>query len=263
MTQSFRETIRAIRFHPAPALRPFLRSFLAVEFPPLYGDKHLPNTSPVAAFSLRGGCQIDGDRTAPPMAFTGLTETLRTHEHRQSHAVLLAIFTPIGAGAILRPPLDEFSGMTSDFADALNCRGECERLHERLVAAETHGGRVEILEQFIISQVRTAEPDPLMGAAVAWIERGTGSGRIRDLAEYIGLSQSALERRFRRAIGVAPKTFASLVRLERAVRMRTTGTDAASVAQAAGYFDQSHFIKAFRHVTGVSPEAFFRGNDSV
>jgi hypothetical protein len=72
---------------PRPALRPFIRRFLVVEFPSFHCDAHLPDTSPVAAFSFRGECRIDGERWAPPAAFTGLRETLRAHEHCREHAV--------------------------------------------------------------------------------------------------------------------------------------------------------------------------------
>jgi AraC-like DNA-binding protein len=44
------------------------------------------------------------------------------------------------------------------------------------------------------------------------------------------LSRSALERRFRRVIGISPKKFASLVRLRRAVRLRATGAEFGTVA---------------------------------
>ena len=85
-----------------------------------------------------------------------------------------------------------------------------------------------------------------------------GNRRIDDLTRYIGLSQSALERRFRRVVGVSPKRFASVLRLRRAVRLRAVGADLTAVAHAAGYFDQSHFIHDFRRATGSSPDAFFR-----
>jgi hypothetical protein len=47
---------------PCPALRPFIQRFLVVKFPSFHRDAHLPDTRPVAAFSFRGGCRIDGDR---------------------------------------------------------------------------------------------------------------------------------------------------------------------------------------------------------
>jgi transcriptional regulator GlxA family with amidase domain len=88
-----------------------------------------------------------------------------------------------------------------------------------------------------------------------------GANRIDELTRYIGLSQSALERRFRRIVGVSPKKFAFLVRLRNAVQLRVAGTNLTTVAHDAGYFDQSHFIKDFRRATtGSAPTAFFRQN---
>jgi AraC-like DNA-binding protein len=243
---------------PGRALRPFVQRFLVVQFPSLYRDAHLPDTRPVAAFSFQGGCRIDGGQWAPPAAFTGLRETLRTHEHCREHAVLLATFTPVGAIAFLRPSLEEFSGTTTDLAGILGRPKELGRLSEQLAGAQNHGRRIKLLEDFLLARVRVSAPDRLMAAAVAWLEQQTRAKRIDDLTRYIGLSQSALERRFRRVVGVSPKKFASLVRLRRAVQMRATGTDFTAAAYAAGYFDQSHFINDFRRATGRSPDAFFR-----
>jgi AraC-like DNA-binding protein len=199
-----------------------------------------------------------GTGWAPPAAFTGLRETLRVHEHCREHAVLLATFTPVGAAAFLRPSLEEFSGTTTDLAGVLGRQEELGWLSEQLAGVQNHGRRIKLLEDFLLARVRVSAPDRLMAAAVAWLEQQTRAKRIDDLTRYIGLSQSALERRFRRVVGVSPKKFASLVRLRRAVQMRATGTDFTAAAYAAGYFDQSHFINDFRRATGRSPDAFFR-----
>jgi AraC-like DNA-binding protein len=252
-------TVRVHEQAARPALQPFVQRFLVVEFPAFYRDAHLPDIRPVAAFSLRGAVRIDEDGGwAPPAAFSGPRTTLRTHEHCHGHAVLLATFTPVGASAFLDPSLEEFSGMTTDLAGLLARRGEVESLGDRLAGARNHQRRIELLEEFLLAHLRRPEPDPLVAAAVAWIERGTGNGRIAELTRYIGLSQSALERRFRRVLGVSPKTFASVSRLDRAVRLRAAGADFTSAAHAAGYFDQSHFVHAFRRATGSAPHEFFR-----
>jgi AraC-like DNA-binding protein len=243
---------------PVPALRPLIKRFLIVEYSSLHRDAHLPDISPVAAFSFRGGCRIDGSQWAPRAAFTGLRETLRTHEHCHGHAVLLATFTPTGASAFLRPPLEEFAGTTTDLSGTLDRSAELERLHEQLAGAQDNRRRIKLLEAFLVSRIPVSAPDPLVAAAVAWLEQNTGSKRIDELTRYIGLSQSALERRFRRIVGISPKKFASVVRLRRAMRLRASGADLTAVAHDAGYFDQAHFIHDFRRATGSAPEAFFR-----
>jgi hypothetical protein len=130
---------------PGRALRPFVQRFLVLEFPFLHRDAHLPDTSPVAAFSFQGGCRIDGGRWVPPAALTGLRETLRTHEHCHQHAVLLATFTPVGAAAFLRPPLEEFAGSTTDLNGILDRSEEVGWLCEQLAGAKNHGRRVKLL----------------------------------------------------------------------------------------------------------------------
>jgi hypothetical protein len=160
---------------PGPLLRPFIKRFLVVEFSTRHHDVHLPDTSPVAAFSFRGGCRIDGGRWVPPAAFTGLRETLRTHEHCDGHAVLLATFTPAGAAAFLRPSLEELAGTTTDLADILGCRLELDRLHEQLARAQNHSRRIKLLEDFLLVRARVSAPDSLVAAAVTWLEQGRGN----------------------------------------------------------------------------------------
>jgi AraC-like DNA-binding protein len=243
---------------PCLALRPIVRRFLVIEFPSLHRDAHLPETDAVAAFSFRGACQIDETQLAPPAAFTGPRDVLRTHEHRHGHAVLLATFTPVGAYTFLRSPLDQFAGSTVSLEELLRRPDEIQRVNEQLDAAKDHRQRVAVVEDFLLRRVRIFSPDPLISAAVAWLEQAPTSSRIDDLTRYIGLSQSALERRFRRVVGVSPKKYVSLARLRRAVRLHTAGADLTTVAHTAGYFDQSHFIKDFRRATGLAPSKFFR-----
>lgn len=258
MSTAPRSLLRTYQQTPCPALTPIVRRFLVIQFPLLYRDAHLPETNALAAFSFRGACQIDGTQLAPLAAFTGPREVLRTHEHRQGHAVLLAMFTPVGARAFLRSPIDEVAGLTVNLADLIGRPDELRRLSERLSTAENHRRRIALAEEFLLASIRGSTPDPLLSAAVAWLERGATRKRIDDLARYLGISQSALERRFRRIIGVSPKKFASLARLRRAAQLQATGADLTTVAHEAGYFDQSHFIKEFRRATGSAPSAFFR-----
>lgn len=258
MTGNTNSTVQVFEQIPQPPLQPFVKRFLIVNFPDVHCDMHLPDTGSVAAFSFQGGCRLNGNQTAPSAAFTGLHETLRSHEHYQNHAVLLITFTPVGASAFLRQSLEEFAGTTTDMEGILGRPKDLERLHGQLVEAPNHGQRVRLVEEFLLRQLHNSDPDPLVTVAVDWLEQGRGAGRIHDLTRYIGLSQSALERRFRRVVGVSPKAFSSLVRLKHIVRLRTTGADFATVAHTAGYFDQSHFIKHFRRMTGSTPEAFFK-----
>lgn len=244
---------------PRAALRPFVRRFLVVEFPDAHRDWHLPDTGLVAAFSLRGSCRLDDGSLVPRAAITGLWDRRRHHVHGRGHWVVLAAFTPTGAAAWVRAPLHELANTTIPLDAVLSEGAACARLEEQLVEAPDHAARVRRLEDFLLKRIGSAQPDALVSAAVSWIERAPPGARIDALVRHIGLSQSALERRFRRVVGATPKRFASLVRLQSILRLRGTGATLTSIAHAAGYFDQAHFIHDFKRVAGLAPEAYFNG----
>jgi AraC-like DNA-binding protein len=171
--------------------------------------------------------------------------------------VVIAAFTPTGTAALLREPLEQFANATIDLGDVLARPAALDLLHDRLAGASNHVQRIRFVEELLLARVREARPDPLVAAAVALIERTRATMRIEEVVRRIGLSQSALERRFRRIVGASPRRFASLVRLRNVVRLREAGSDLTTVAHAAGYADQSHFIRDFRRFAGVAPGSFF------
>lgn len=71
------------------------------------------------------------------------------------------------------------------------------------------------------------------------------------------LSSRQNRRRFLDAVGLTPKRFDRIQRLQAAMaRLKETGL--ADAALAAGYFDQAHFTRDFRDFTGQTPAQFIR-----
>src|ERR1700754_4715083 len=78
--------------------------------------------------------------------------------------------------------------------------------------------------------------------------------RVEQLARAAGYSERTLQRLFREYVGVKPKWVIQRIRLhEAAERMAGGESDWPGMALDLGYFDQAHFIKAFKAVTGRSP----------
>jgi AraC-like DNA-binding protein len=247
---------------PCQALRPFVKRFLVVEFSSAHKDSHVPDSGLVAAFCFKGHCILYGETKAPQTALTGLWDRARNHEHSANSGVVLTVFTPTGAAALLRGPMDEFLNSTVGLDDILDRSTGLSRVHEQVAEAPNHARRIEAVENFLVARAANARTDDFVSAAVSKIEEAQGMVRIDHLARRVCLSQSALERRFRRAVGTSPKKFASIVRLRRVLRLRTTGADFTSIASATGYCDQSHFIKDFKQLTGFAPESFFQRKSS-
>lgn len=248
--------LRTASFAPSPALRPFIQRFLVVEYTAGLTTKLLPGAGIVAAFRCKGECLING-AAVPNALVTGLWDTARVLTHSGRCANVIAMFTPTGAVAFLREPVANLFNQTMPFEHQVR-RTHLDLVEEQLAESQHDAERVLRLERFLIAELRRPEPDALVGAAVARMHRTCGSLRIDDLARNLGCSQSALERRFQRAVGTSPKKFAALVRLRHVVQLRQAGVTFTAIAHTAGYTDQAHFIKDFRRFAGEPPEAFFQ-----
>jgi AraC-like DNA-binding protein len=243
---------------PSQFLRPFVKRFVVIEFPFERKLKLLPDTNLVAEFGFRGEQAFDGTTNLPRAVISGFWDIARTRTYAAGSAILLAIFTEAGAAALLREPLDTLFNKTTTMDDLLSRPAELGLIDEQLSAATNHAQRVRIVEKFLLTRVRNNGVDPFVSTAVARIEESEAGIRIEELARRVGLSQSALERRFRRNVGASPKQFASILRLKNSIHLRARGHDFTSIAYSAGYSDQSHFTNEFKRVTGLAPSAFFQ-----
>lgn len=109
---------------------------------------------------------------------------------------------------------------------------------------------------------------PAKHAAFDMVQRVTasqGSVRVEDLARDAGLSFRTVDRLFRRHVGFAPKTWAQIVRFQRALeRLKVDpGCTLSQVAAELGYYDQSHLAREYRRFSGNTPgrhAGFFPGD---
>jgi AraC-like DNA-binding protein len=77
--------------------------------------------------------------------------------------------------------------------------------------------------------------------------------------DQTGWSRRHVTERFRRQLGVSPKSYARLLRFEHASALLAesrTGRTIADVAVEAGYYDQSHLTGDFLALAGVTPGSF-------
>ncbi|HEX2952570.1 MAG TPA: AraC family transcriptional regulator [Bacillota bacterium] len=74
------------------------------------------------------------------------------------------------------------------------------------------------------------------------------------LAEVSGLSKYHLIRDFKKAYKLPPHAYQTVLKVNFAKEALKNGRDSiAEIAQNAGFFDESHFIKVFRQYAGTTP----------
>ena len=85
--------------------------------------------------------------------------------------------------------------------------------------------------------------------------------KVEQLAERTGMSVRALQRLFRRYVGVTPKWVIKRFRLQEAAERieRDAAASWTELAVELGYYDQAHFIKDFKAVLGQTPAQYREG----
>lgn len=255
---------------PSADLAPFVRRFVIVESVDEVTRALLPDPGAMLGLRFAGASSLvteDGAQGVANAAITGVLRTARRMRTAAHSGVVVTAFQATGAAAFFAMPVHELAGATHAL-DAIVGRSEVQRVESQLRAAGDHAQRIAVVEQFLRARLARERRDALVEAAVSAIRTARGAVRIAALARGLGISQDPLEKRFRRAVGASPKHFASIIRLGHVVDAhrwfaspaapRAKHADWARRALDAGYFDQSHFIREFRAVTGKSPERFFR-----
>ena len=97
--------------------------------------------------------------------------------------------------------------------------------------------------------ITSIEPDPRTQRAV----RLLGSHAVDATAEALGLTARHLHRVLVAEVGLAPKTFQNVLRLQRFIAATDRLGRLADAAAEAGYADQSHMTREVRALAGITP----------
>ena len=148
------------------------------------------------------------------------------------------------------------SDTLQQLAHALNGRdgtgrlGIEETLHELLAAVFTRhgGGKPHSAGRETASVTRAAE---MIDAHVDTCP--TAELSISDIAAEVELSPNYLIQSFTKSRGIPPRKYLILRKICRAKKLIAKGDSPLETALAMGFYDQAHFIRHFRKVTGVTP----------
>ena len=102
-------------------------------------------------------------------------------------------------------------------------------------------------------------PDALVAMAAQRLRRAADGDalRVAALADDLGVSERALERRFNAALGMSPAAYRRLQRFHLVLRRHARGErNWADLAAGLGYSDQAHLSREFKSWAGMTPSAW-------
>ncbi len=191
--------------------------------------------------------------SVPPAFITGSHTTSYVSGMPADEPVMAIHFRPGGAFPFLGIPLSDLENGYVGLDDIWGRSGI--ELHQRLIDAPTAAARFGILETFLLSRPWSSAPrHPGVAAALAAIEANP-SIQMAGIRDQVGITTKRLIALFRAEVGLSPKAYARIRRLQAALRLLGS-MSGAQVAAQIGYFDQAHFIREFRSFTGMTPTQY-------
>jgi AraC-like DNA-binding protein len=188
---------------------------------------------------------------------TGITDSYKIFRNSANIGTVLIFFTETGFMHFASHPASELFNLSLSL-DHVFGKGIVNEIEEKLAIATTDKQRIDIVERFLLSQLKDIETDKLIAEAIKLIYQSKGTIRIRELNERLLISQSPFEKRFRKVVGTSPKKFSSIIRFNTVVDSLSQSKSLTEICYENNFFDQAHFIKDFKQFTGDTPERFKR-----
>ncbi|MCG8572873.1 MAG: helix-turn-helix transcriptional regulator [Spirochaetes bacterium] len=171
---------------------------------------------------------------------------------------LSVVFKPAGVAAFFPFSLHEVVNNSIELEAVFP--EDRNRLAYQIAEQKSANQKVAIVENFLINKLKPQKRKhlPLMEKIFFQINKNPGKIDVDTICQNFDLNSRFLERRFKEYIGINPKSYLRIVRLQNAIHrfscLKTTLTD---LSYDAGYYDQAHFIREVKALTGLTPKEFF------
>ncbi len=245
---------------PTERLKPYIKYFVVSENELESEYKVFPSSGLVIGFQYKGHLTTLKNNTENKLksaGITGISDSYKVFKNSPDVGTILVYFTEIGFTHFASHPANELFNLSLSLDDIFD-KNSLVEVEEKLAFANTDKQRINIVEQFLVSQLKAIQTDNLIVEAVKLIYQTNGTIRIKELNEKLLISQSPFEKRFKKVVGTTPKKFASIVRFNIVLDNLNETKTLTEICYENNFFDQAHFIKDFKQFTGDTPQNFQR-----
>jgi len=251
---------------PSAFLSSYVKSYWMIENNMPEGQEHTQRIVPTGLTELSfylGDKPRSSDHSKSFSEHSILTGQIKSHfDIRIAGRLSLfsVCFYPHGLAPLLDYPVKEIKNQSVPLSYLLGRAGK--ELAEKLFYGASFYQRISIMEKYLhrrLSRQRHIPDDPRVRYSIRLINESKGPIPIDQLASWVCLGRKQFERVFLNQVGISPWQFYRIVRFQNALRMKARN-QAASLTQVAydcGYYDQSHMINEFIHLSGKSPGSYF------
>jgi len=255
---------RFIPVTPHPLLSAYIAKMWVFEssgrLPAMDRKLIVPNANFKLAFTYRNGLVARvGDKTfiqnENKISLTGLVDSpvnLDPQEDAPTGTIVVE-FNPLGAYRFFHFSYTHLKNQIVELPDLIGESAEELQLH--LTEATTLNLRLKILQNFLIKQLEKSDPDPVYDFCINRISDAKGLITVNELEMKTGYTSRWLNRKFSEHLGTGPKNLSEIIRFKQVYQEYSTGIKIQSLENHYYhyYYDQSHFLRAFKRFTGFTP----------
>jgi AraC-like DNA-binding protein len=247
-------------FKSSDRLKSIITSFTVIETTSIMETTVLPHLGLVFAIQVSGKVFLkkrNETTLIAPLTVSGQRNTFRTFVYSPNTVTILVSFTETGAHSVFGETVFKLYENAESLENLIGTI-KVKELLSKLLSTNLTQERIQIIENFLATQLNEKEPDMLILASIKKIHNEKGLCKIGELSSGFGLSMDAFEKRFRKIVGSSPKQFSTVVRLKEVIKQQNNHKLLTDLVYSFEYYDQSHFIKQFKEFTGQTPKHFFK-----
>jgi AraC-like DNA-binding protein len=135
-----------------------------------------------------------------------------------------------------------------------------QKIEQRILNASSTSEKIKLIEEFLLNRLTNIETvDRIIKSTVDTILTANGQLSIDELSKQTKINRRQLERKFSSTIGLSPKQLSKTIRLQATLKilLNKNFTSLTALAYQHEYYDQAHFIKDFKELTGLTPKEFY------
>lgn len=186
---------------------------------------------------------------------TGIQTSPIFLDARTRTSTMGVVFWPGGIQALFGLPAGDFTDQVVSAGDVMNITV----LRQKLLAAATPNKKICLLESFLTSMLDLDfKPNPAVILSARQVYNQNGKQSVSEITKQVGYSRRRLSELFRDTVGTSPKQYSRIQRFQQTLRLirENSNPDLSRIAQDCGYYDQAHYNRDFKALSGITPTEY-------